>query len=117
MSQLFSALGVHDYLAVIMLTVLGLVFWRTLLARSRDSASKIDLDDLFLDHSIGKMSWPKFIATVVIGFICVVLLQRSIGGYEIDTLASALLAAVVAPLITRILKGAENVQSHDDPTN
>lgn len=91
-------------LAVAALLALLFVVARSLILRSRDTRSAINLDDLLLGDD-GKASKAAAVMFVALGVSSWVIAYAALQDKLSDLMFSAYLAAWVAPTVTRIFKG------------
>jgi len=93
--------------SLIALLVVALLTLRSLLIKTRDGGSPIDLDDLLLERGpdgtkqLSKIASVMFAAFVVTSWV---LIYQTINGTLSDATYGAYLAAWVAPMVTAIMK-------------
>lgn len=93
--------------SLIALLLAALLLLRSLLIKSRDDDSPIDLDDLLLERGpdgtkqISKIAAVMFASFVVTSWV---LIYQTLSGTLSDVTYGAYLAAWVAPMVTAIIK-------------
>jgi hypothetical protein len=88
--------------------------WRTFVSRTKNRKSLINVDDFWLDDTTRRVSWVKTVGALGVLFGGMVLMQRSIAGANVDTIYGIFMAAVVAPIVTRVIKGGDPTSTPTD---
>jgi ABC-type phosphate transport system permease subunit len=107
--QADNSFHAHDYVLIVLVAVLAILFFRFMVAKTRDRKSPIDVSELWCDDITHRISWLKVIGGSGVMAAGAVLLQQALSGKDVTTIFGIWCTTVIAPTLTNIV--AQTIKS------